>query len=99
MQMERRTLVISADNGAVAAKLRQLSPELVRLFQGRGWEVTVIQVRVQVAPSRPIRRAAGARPLSAVGRKHVLDALDGLRDSPLKSALRRLAEKAAKRER
>lgn len=49
-------LVIAADNGAVAAKLRQQAPRLLKNMQKQGGEVTGIRVQVQVercaAPSR-----------------------------------------------
>ena len=92
LQLERQTLLIAADNGAIAAKLRQLIPELVRLFQNRGCEVTGIRVRVQVAPPSPVRAEAPAA-LSATGRKQLLDAAGKMPDSPLKSALQRLGKK------
>ncbi|MEQ1740894.1 MAG: DciA family protein, partial [Candidatus Nitrotoga sp.] len=36
MQLNQQTLDIAADNGTVAAKLRQLAPEFTQLFQNRG---------------------------------------------------------------
>lgn len=41
------TVVISAENSAIAAKLKQLTPRLIGLFVERGWQVSAIQVRVQ----------------------------------------------------
>jgi hypothetical protein len=41
-------LVIAADNGAIAAKLRQLVPRLLEKLQKQGAEVTAIRVQVQV---------------------------------------------------
>ncbi len=41
-------LVIAADNGAVAAKLRQLTPRLLKILQKQRAEVTGIRVQVQV---------------------------------------------------
>jgi hypothetical protein len=96
-QLENQVLTICSDNGAVAAKLRQLAPELMRQFQRRNIGVADIQVRVQISVPPPQPRPATVTPLSAGGRERVLDALDAMRDSPLKEALRRLAEKAAER--
>lgn len=47
-------LVIAADNGTIAAKLRQLAPRLLKNMQKQGAEVTGIRVQVQVrqAPGR-----------------------------------------------
>lgn len=46
-------LVIAADNGAVAAKLRQQAPRLLKNMQKQGVEVTGIQVQVQVERHTP----------------------------------------------
>jgi hypothetical protein len=40
-------VVISADNSAAAAKIKQLAPRLSALFLEKGWQVSAIQVRVQ----------------------------------------------------
>lgn len=86
------TLTVAAGSAAVAAKLRQLAPELVVLLQNRGCEVSGIRIKVQVAVAPPPRK--DARRLSATAR----DALDGLsaglEDSPLKQALKKLARQA-----
>ncbi len=41
------TLVILADTSACAAKLKQLGPRLITLFQKRGWQVNAIKISVQ----------------------------------------------------
>ena len=46
-------LVIAADNGAIAAKLQQLTPRLLKNLQKRAVEVTGIRVEVQVGRGRP----------------------------------------------
>jgi hypothetical protein len=91
LQLHQQTLVIAAHNGAVAAKLRQMSEELISLFQARGCEVTLIQIKVQVTtpprfiPSEPRKLGKSAR--------DALNKLDeSLAESPLKSALRRLVK-------
>src|SRR5512140_2837110 len=45
LQLNRQAVIIAATNGAVAAKLRQMAPELISLFQARGCEVTGIQIK------------------------------------------------------
>jgi len=92
VQLELQTLLLAADNGAVAAKLRQLAPRLAQLFQDGGHEVTGIQVRVQVALPPVVYTPAPAS-LSATGRKRLIDLAGELPDSPLKSALQRLSKK------
>ena len=92
LQMEQQNLILAADNGAVAAKLRQLVPELTQLFLSAGCEVTRIQVRVQVAlPPAPYTPQPAS--LSAAGKHRLIDLAGKLADSPLKSALQRLARK------
>jgi len=90
--LEQNILLLAADNGAVAAKLRQLAPELARLFKDKGHEVTGIQVRVQVT-FPPTKRNTLPTSLSDTGRQTLNDLAGKLPDSPLKSALRRLARK------
>jgi hypothetical protein len=41
------TVVILAANSAAAAKLKQLCPRLMALFQKQGWQVNAIKITVQ----------------------------------------------------
>lgn len=85
-------LVIAADNGAVAAKLRQQAPRLLKNMQKQGVEVTGIRVQVQVARSTPAPRdRVGKTPLT-------IDSIDNferlskqVKDPELRSALARFA--------
>jgi len=90
MQMEHKVLTLAANNSAVAAKLRQMTPELVRQLQLRGCEVTGIQVRVQVSLP-PILRPAVTPVIGARGKEELGNLAETMADSPLKSALQRLA--------
>jgi len=91
-QMEHNVLTLAANNSAIASKLRQMTPELVRQLQLHGCEVTGIQVRVQVTlPS--VTRTAAPSSLSAQGKQQLSELAKTLGDSPLKSALQRLAGK------
>lgn len=85
------TLFLSADNAAVAAKLRQLTPRLLLKFQKRDSEVTGIRVEVQVA--RTPSRAAAVFKTTRLD----VDAIENFRklasrleDCPLKAAIDRL---------
>lgn len=90
---ESQVLILAADNAAVAAKLRQLAPQLALQLRQMGVEVTGIQVRVQVGMP-PQRRPAGPRTLSSSGRQQLGQLAGTLADdSPLKRALQRLARK------
>lgn len=89
LQINNQAVVIAAFNGAVASKLRQMTAELISLFQARGCEVTGIQIRVQVAAPppkyRPVPRTLSKAAHEALGK---LD--EDLAESPLKTALERL---------
>lgn len=87
------TLTVAAANATVAAKLRQLAPELVVLLQNRGCEVSGIRVKVQVGyvPTQPRQQP---RELSRTARSALNDLSDSLNESPLKQALQRISRKA-----
>ena len=46
-QVSNGRLTIMAENGAIASKLKQISPSLLLKLQELGWEVTAIQILVQ----------------------------------------------------
>ena len=86
------TLVISADNAAAAAKLRQLTPRLLLRVREQGTEVTGIRVDVQVKVHKIKAEddfTKRSLPTDAIQK---IETLSGaLPPSPLKSALARLA--------
>jgi len=89
IRMEKQILTLAANNSAIAAKLRQMTPELVKQLQLLGCEVTGIQVRVQVTLP-PDSRIAGPVTLSPQGFSQLTNLALSLSDSPLKNALQRL---------
>ena len=85
------TLILLADNAAVAAKLRQLAPRLLHHLQIRAVEVTGIRVEVQV--NAPAINAGNDVTKRALPTDAVMDfgkLSEVLPPSPLKSALARL---------
>lgn len=92
------TLVISADNAAIAAKLRQLAPRLSSHLQKQGFEVTGIRVEVQVKPHQ-IKADDDFRkrllPPDAI--QDFASLSDGLPPSPLKNALTRMVTRHRKK--
>lgn len=94
--LKRGKVVIHADSGAVAVKLRQMTPRLTAGFVQQGQEVSGIEVRVQPVgrisfPSRKVLpRKLGLQA------KHSLTSLAaGLpEDSPLRAAIARLIASA-----
>jgi hypothetical protein len=91
-QLNQQTLTVAADNGAIASKLRQMTPELAAELRGKGVEVTVIQVQVQVS-APPYKPAPLPRSLGLTGKNQLTDFAGKLADSPLKEALNRLARR------
>lgn len=84
-------LSVAVGSAAQAAKLRQLAPELVVSLQNSGCEVSGIRVKVQVS----FERTPSLRPPRKLGKaaQKTLNSLSqALNDSPLKLALKRLAE-------
>lgn len=89
---KRGKIIIHADSGAVAVKLRQMAPSLTETFIQQGNEVTGIEVRVQ---ARRLSRSGFVkiRPKKlGLHQKRVLTSLSaGLAESsPLKLALEKL---------
>lgn len=82
-------LILFADNGAVAAKLKQMAPRILISLRQRGYEITGIRLEVQVRirdnplPQKQISLSSEAR--------NAIDLLsERLNASPLKAALKRL---------
>jgi hypothetical protein len=92
-RLDQQTVVIAANNGAVAAKLRQMTSELISLFQARGCEVTGIQIKVQVS-APPSVVASEPRILGKAAQDALRKLDDDLPDSPLKTALQRLRKRS-----
>lgn len=88
--VKHRRLTVFADNGAVAAKLKLLSPNLLKNLQNKGLEVTSIRIEVQVQ-SKHRTRPVSARTLSSQASSSLSQFAEQLPDSPLRDALRRLA--------
>ncbi|MBI3527814.1 MAG: DUF721 domain-containing protein [Betaproteobacteria bacterium] len=92
--MNAGELNLFADNGPVAAKLRQMTPRMLTSLRQRGYEITGIRLQVQVGirdnplPQKQISLSIEAR--------NVIDSLtDRLDASPLKSALKRLSRQGS----
>lgn len=91
LNADHGVLTLAANNGAVAAKLTQMAPTLTQQLQLRGCEVTGIQVKVQV--TIPLSHHTTSPVILSTEGKNQLNVLaSSLADSPLKSALQRLAK-------
>jgi hypothetical protein len=86
------TLVIAADNGAIAAKLKQMMPRLLKNLQKQSAQVTGIRIQVQVSGQQPAPRVYTQKPTLPVD---LIDNFENLsnrvRDPGLRSALARFA--------
>jgi hypothetical protein len=90
LQLNHNVLTLSANNGAVAAKLRQLAPELVELFKKNSYDIDDIRIKVRVLlPIAPRRHRSNS--LGIAEREQLVDFTTTLANSPLKVALERLA--------
>lgn len=87
-------LDIIVTNTVVAAKLRQMSPELIPRLQGMGYEVSGIRFKVQVAPHTPIAKPGKHKKLNQAGLQKLMELDTTLENSPLKSALGRMIRSA-----
>lgn len=85
------TLSIAVANASVAAKLRQLAPELAVMMHGKGFEVSGIRVKVQVSFDRLQPKPAPHR-LSKTAQKALHEFCQSLDESPLKLALEKMAK-------
>lgn len=91
-------VVILAENGAVAAKLRQMEQRLCRELSFGGAECNGIEVKVQ--PSQlPCRSMASTlKPLSGKTTGILQSTVDGLPKGPLRDALDTLLQRSARAE-
>lgn len=90
--LKRGKVVIHADSGAVAVKLRQLAPRLAAGFIQQGQEVTGIEVRVQAGRRNTagVKRKAG-KTLGLRPKQALTSLAAGLtEDSPIRRALDKL---------
>ncbi len=92
------TLVVSADNAAVAVKLKQLAPRLLLQIRERDPEVTGIRVEVQPAREAGARvKKSGKHAIGAATLTEFQNLADGLAESSLKSALERFVQRQQKK--
>ena len=93
--LKQGTVVIFAENNAIAAKLRLLAPNLIDLWGRSGMQVNAIRVSAQATtPSRePAPPKSGVSPGAA---RALEDLAEQLPQTPLRDAVRSLAAKARK---
>jgi hypothetical protein len=85
-------LNVSVANATIAAKLRQLAPELAALLRGRGCEISGIRVKVQVSYNRSEPKPA-PRKLGKSAHEALNELSQSLPpDSMLKLALKKMVD-------
>jgi hypothetical protein len=90
--VKHKRLIVYADNGAVAAKIKMLLPSLLTKLQNQGLEVTSIRVVVQVKSGleKPAKSVRNLSPQAASSLQNLAVELKG---SALGDALSRLASR------
>lgn len=86
------TLSVAVTHSTLAAKLRQIAPDLVIRMQNSGCEISSLRVKVQVSFDRPNIKP-GPHKLSRTAQGKLEELGTRLDDSPLGNALKRLAQK------
>ena len=92
------TIIIHADNGAVAAKVRQLSQRLSNELSKGGAECSGIEVKVQPRQIPSQSMSSTQKPLSDKAIGALRSTADKLPEGPLRNALETLVKRAARTE-
>ena len=85
-------LFVITQNGALAAKVRQLAPRILARFRQLGHEFNGMRIEVQVGLNWRTPAKFGVNPLSEKALKSIRDTAFELPESPLKSVLVRLGQ-------
>jgi hypothetical protein len=92
---KQESVVIFAENNAIAAKIKLLSPRLVNDFSKRGMQVTGIRLEVQPRETPAAEVAQKHAKLSPAGAESLVALAARLPDSKLKQVLAGLATRGA----
>ncbi|WP_191090265.1 DciA family protein [Dechloromonas sp. CZR5] len=92
------TIVIHTDNGAVAAKIRQMSQRLCNELSKGGAECSALEVKVQPRQIPYQSTSSTLKPLSGKAFGLLESTADNLPEGPLRKALKTLLERAARAE-
>lgn len=92
------TVVIHTDNGAVASKIRQMSQRLCDELSKGGAQCNGMEVKVQPRETLSQSTTSTPKPISEEACGSLRSASRQLPPGPLRAALDRLVERAAKRQ-
>lgn len=92
------TVVIHTDNGAVASKIRQMSQRLCSELSKGGTQCSDMEVKVQPREILSQSTTSTQKPISGQACAVLRSTTEKLPNGPLRAALDRLLERAAKRD-
>lgn len=93
LSADSNQLLVRADHGAAAAKLKLLAPELLSKLRDRGWHFTSIRVKVQVRTHVGEQGKVFPKHIDSLGRCHLEALAERLPLGALKDAVARLAKR------
>jgi hypothetical protein len=87
-------LRLFANDGAAAAKLRHLTPELLAFLNREGWQFTGIRVAVQVRTGALPGKKSKPKQIDDMGQTCLARLAESLPEAPLRRAIERLRRNA-----
>ncbi len=87
-------LALVATSGAAAALFRQRIPDLLRVLAAEGWQFTGIRMRVQARQKAALPANPAKKQIDALVAARLRSTAEALGESPLATALHRLAGRA-----
>jgi hypothetical protein len=93
-EIVNQQLKLSTPHNAVAAKIKLLTPSILKTLKNQGYEVTAIHVKVQVK-STPPKKAKKIKKISHQAAHSLSTLAEKMPNSPLGEALARLAKKSS----
>lgn len=94
INLKNQKLIITTPHNAVAAKIKLLTPALLSNLKKQEYEVTAIQVKVQVKSEAPVTTKIPKK-ISAHAASNLKTLASKLQGTPLGEALRKLADKSS----
>jgi hypothetical protein len=93
-EMNNQQLKLTTPHNAVAAKIKMLAPSILNALKKQGYEVTAIQVKVQVKSTPPLKQKK-TKEISPQAGKNLEDWAQKLAGTQLGDSLAKLAKKSS----
>ncbi len=90
--LRQGVLTVHADNGAMALKLKQMAPALLRAVQELDASILSVRIIVQIEDRNQARKRNKPQ-LGTTGCNILAEFAQNLQDTPLKSAISRMAQR------